>query len=102
MAEIKGATMTKHRIDLIYFHGCPNVTQARENLRAAGEALGSRLTWSEWDLMAESTPDEYRAHGSPTVLIDGEDITGTGHHAVALACRADGPPSVQEITTRLS
>lgn len=92
--------MSTPQIDLVYFEGCPNATKARENLKAAVDASG--LTWSEWDLMADSTPEQYRQHGSPTVLIDGKDVTGEGHEAVAMACRADGAPSVETIKARLT
>lgn len=94
--------MNAPKIDLVYFEGCPNATLARENLRAAVEAMGSGWTWSEWDLMSESTPEHFRLHGSPTVLVEGRDVTGEGHGAVAMACRADGAPSVQVITAALA
>lgn len=93
--------MTSPRIDLVYFEGCPNATIARDNLRRAIEATGRELTWSEWDLMSEATPDSYRRYGSPTVLVDGEDVTGDGAHATAMACRADGAPGVEAISARL-
>lgn len=93
--------MTSPRIDLVYFEGCPNADKARENLKSAIEATGRGLTWSEWDLMSEATPDSFRGHGSPTVLVDGEDVTGDGAEAAAMACRADGAPSVEVISARL-
>ena len=94
--------MKARKIDLVYFEGCPNAASARENLRAAVEAVGADLMWSEWDLMSESTPEHFRQHGSPTVLIDGRDVTGEGQEAVAMACRADGAPSIQAITDGLA
>lgn len=81
--------MTNREIELVYFEGCPNADQARENLRAAlkGEA------WKEWDLSSPDTPDRVRRHGSPTVLIGGRDVTGAPETAEAMSCRADGAPS---------
>lgn len=93
--------MALPRIDLVYFEGCPNAAIARENLKRAIEAAGRELTWSEWDLMSEATPDSYRRYGSPTVLVNGEDVTGDGAHATAMACRADGAPGVEAISARL-
>ena len=93
--------MKTPRIDLVYFEGCPNTAQARDNIRAAMEESGRRLEWAEWDLMAESTPERFRRYGSPTVLIDGEDVTGEGADAAAMACRADGAPTVAAITDKL-
>ncbi|HSM36116.1 MAG TPA: hypothetical protein VK837_06955 [Longimicrobiales bacterium] len=109
--------MTKSRIDLIYFEGCPNAFQARENIRAATlQALGTPGEWAEWDLMDDSTPEEFRRYGSPTVLVDGHDVTGgveevtggvkdvTGgvEDVRAMACRADGAPSVELIAAKLA
>lgn len=94
--------MTEKTIDLVYFDGCPNAERARENLRAALQASGRPVEWSEWDLTAEATPEELRQHGSPTVLVDGRDVTGGGAEAVAMACRADGAPSVDAIRERLA
>ncbi len=98
--------MKTPRIELVYFDGCPNASQARENLReaveASNEASNEDLTWSEWDLMAESTPADFRRFGSPTVLVNGEDVTGENVSTEAMACRADGVPSVATITARIS
>ena len=94
--------MKTPRIELVYFDGCPNVSQARDNLREAVEASHEDLTWSEWDLMAESTPADFRRFGSPTVLVNGEDVTGENVGTEAMACRADGVPSVATITARIS
>ena len=94
--------MKTPRIELVYFEGCPNASQARENLREAVEASSEALTWTEWDLMEDSTPDDFRRFGSPTVLVDGEDVTGESVGTAAMACRADGVPSVATITARIS
>jgi hypothetical protein len=93
--------MRKPRIELVYFEGCPNAPQARDNLKDAIEATGQDLTWSEWGLMSDSTPTDFRQFGSPTVLVDGEDVTGGGAETAALACRSDGVPSVDLISAQL-
>jgi len=90
------------RIELVYFDGCPNAAQARANLKEAVEACGQSVTWSEWDLMAESTPAEYRRFGSPTVLVNGEDVTGENAGTDAIACRTEGVPSVATIIALIS
>jgi hypothetical protein len=93
--------MSSPRVDLVYFEGCPNATTARDNLRAAVEQAGAEFGWSEWNLMAETTPKHFRKHGSPTVLVDGIDVTGDGVEAAAMACRADGAPTVATILASL-
>lgn len=94
--------MKDKTIDLVYFEGCPNAERARDNLRAALREAGRQPEWAEWELASEATPEQYRRHGSPTVLVDGEDVTGGGGDAVAMACRADGAPSVATILDRLA
>ncbi|MDT8369084.1 MAG: hypothetical protein RQ745_07740 [Longimicrobiales bacterium] len=91
--------MSTPTIELVHFDGCPNADQARENLRAVvGEGA-----WREWNLSSESTPERYRRFGSPTVLIAGEDVTASGDAAGsaetsgAMACRAEGAPSISVI-----
>ena len=94
--------MNTPQIELVYLDGCPNASQARDNLREAIEGSRQGLTWSEWDLMAESTPADFRRFGSPTVLVNGEDVTGENLGTEAMACRADGAPSVATIAARIS
>lgn len=81
--------MDEHTIELIYFDGCPNAEKARENLRAAAGVA----PWKEWNLSSDETPERFRRYGSPTVLVDGDDVTGEGGEIAAMACRADGAPS---------
>ncbi len=85
-------------IDLVYFEGCPHAEGARESLR---RALGEDGAWREWNLSRSETPDRFRGHGSPTVLVDGEDVTGADGGNAAMACRADGAPSPEAIRRAL-
>lgn len=91
----------KRKIELVYFEGCPNATVARENLAEATRSSGLQEEWEEWDLMDPESPDWAKQHGSPTVLVDGEDVTGEGPGASAMACRADGAPGVSLILKAL-
>ena len=93
--------MKTPRIELVYFDGCPNVLQARDNLRDAIKSSGQQFSWSEWDLMAESTLADFRRFSSPTILVDGEDVTGDSVGASAMSCRAGGVPSAASIAERL-
>ena len=93
--------MGKQRIELVFFEGCPNVGLARDNLRSALQSASEDITWTEWELGSDSTPKDLRSHGSPTVLIDGRDVTGDTTGAAAMACRADGVPSAALILKSL-
>ncbi len=90
--------MSERGIDLVHFDGCPHADEARANLRAVLEGE----SWREWNLSATDTPERFRRYGSPTVLVDGRDVTGEGEAASAMACRADGAPSRQVIRRALA
>jgi len=64
------------KIELIYDKDCPNVEATREHLRQACELAGVNPKWREWDRADDSAPVYVKAHGSPTVLIDGHDVAG--------------------------
>lgn len=90
--------MRERRIELVYFDGCPNADRARENLRTALEGE----PWTEWNVSSDETPDYFRRYASPTVLVDGRDVTGEAGQSTAMACRADGAPSPELIRQALS
>ncbi|MEX0692451.1 MAG: hypothetical protein WD934_04645 [Gemmatimonadales bacterium] len=93
--------MTTQEIELVYFRGCPNADVARANVRAALEALGRATPVTEWDQLADGAPERIKGYGSPTVLVNGRDITGVGAAAGA-TCRAEGAPSVAQISAALA
>lgn len=88
------------KIELIYFDGCPNVDQARANVRSALDVAGVGTEPSEWEQGDPAAPPYVREYASPTVLVDGLDVTGAGA-GVAAACRVDGAPSVEAIRAAL-
>lgn len=90
------------KIELIYFRGCPHAEQARANLRAALEGERLETSFAEWDRDDANAPAYARKYASPTVLVDGEDVTGAGSDASAASCRADGAPSVERIRQALA
>lgn len=101
--------MEQCNVILIHDPACPNVVAARSNLRAALDAAGQPPRWREFDRNAADTPAEWRAFGSPTILVDGRDVAGTDAPAGGDSCRvyrpADGGligvPSVGQITAVL-
>lgn len=90
--------MSGRNIDLVYFDGCPNAEAARAILRA----LLPERPWREWNLSSADTPEQFRRYGSPTILVDGRDVTGENGATGAMACRADGAPSLDAIRKALS
>jgi hypothetical protein len=90
------------KIQLLYFVGCPHVEPARAALRAAlvHEGLGADV--EEIDVNAAGAPAWARGWGSPTILIDGEDVAGE-RGAGGSSCRlyAGGAPSLDRIRAGL-
>jgi hypothetical protein len=63
-------------VELLYFPDCPNVPAARQQLLRAFAAIGVPPVWSEVDVTAETAPAHTRGYGSPSVLVDGREVTG--------------------------
>lgn len=98
--------MSRHRvsrIDLVYFEGCPHVGPARQNLERALQGAPGTHVRREWNLDADDVPDRFRRYGSPTILIEGVDVTGPGEgRTSARACRIGGAPSADLIRKALA
>lgn len=99
--------MNTPRIELVYFTGCPNVAAARGAIREAMVAEGMQPTWTEWNRDDESTPETLRRYGSPTVLVDGDDVVPTSSDANCCRVYPDdsglrSTPSVESIRAALS
>lgn len=62
-------------VEFIYDGGCPNAAAARKQLLHAFSNAGVRATWTEWDGTDPDIPDHAKRHGSPTILVDGRDVS---------------------------
>ena len=100
-------------LELVYDSDCPNVETARQVIAAALREAGEPLTWKEWDREGDDTPVGIRGFGSPTILVNGQDVTGDGNAAAqadANSCRVyrdacgcmSGTPSVQMIVSAIN
>lgn len=63
------------RIQLLTFSGCPLADVARLELQAALAECGT-IEYEEIDILDPTTDNDLRGWGSPTILVDGSDITG--------------------------
>lgn len=92
-------------VDLVYAEDCPHLTLARENLERAFAAAGLEPEWQEHRIGDAANPDRVRGFGSPTILVDGRDVTGDGP-GTETCCRLyggnRGAPSVAAIAAALS
>lgn len=75
------------KVELIYDLDCPNVAAARMQLLRAFSDAGLDALWTEWDLASGDSPAYVRHFGSPTILVDGQDVVPEELAAVASCCR---------------
>ena len=73
-------------VELLYDEKCPNVAEARANLRRALIEVGLPPSWTERMPVAPEAPYPLRGFGSPTVLVDGRDVAHA-EPADAACCR---------------
>lgn len=97
-----------HRVELVIDRDCPHVEAARLQLRQALVDLGEQPMWREWDRASADAPAYVKRYGSPTVLVNGQDVAGEGGVAASNCCRIyvnDGRlqsvPSIQAIQAAL-
>lgn len=75
------------KVELIYFEGCPNIAKARAALVKAFATISHPITWVEWNQSDNTCPDRYRIYGSPTILIDGQDVDASTYTEQGACCR---------------
>ena len=96
------------RVELIYDPDCPNVHGARGQLMRAFGQLDLTPHWREWCSSDPAIPEHARGYASPTILVDGRDVSGAEPIDGMASCRIyaangrmTGAPSVREITAAL-
>lgn len=67
------------QIELVYDSGCLNVERAREVLTAACRSAEIPAVWTEWNSEDAECPPYARNLGSPTILVNGEDVAPGPH-----------------------
>jgi len=63
------------KVDLVFDVECPNVDGARWVIRQALVAAGFQPVWREWTRDSADTPPALRGLASPTIFIDGNDVS---------------------------
>ena len=90
-------------IQLLIFEGCPLASAARTSLKKALTLVGLR-DFEEIDLLDAATPDSLKGWGSPTILVDGNDVAGN-KRGEAIGCRVyegpEGVPPPEDIVTAI-
>jgi len=90
------------RIEVLYFEGCPNHKPTVQRVKQVIDRLGVMADICEIELTQDDDPVAMKFVGSPTVLINGEDIDPTQRTGASygFGCRmfdGEGMPSVEMI-----
>jgi hypothetical protein len=96
-------------IEIRYFDGCPNWKATSTLLHAIIEEMGLEATVLTRRVETPEKAEALGFHGSPTVIISGEDPFADGDSPVGLACRIyrtetgfAGAPSAAQLRAALS
>ena len=74
-------------VELIYDSDCPNVAAARSVLIKAFTRTGISARWKEWERSSPEIPPHVQGYGSPTILVNGEDLAPLPALPGTRACR---------------
>lgn len=95
------------QVELIYDSDCPNVAEARKLLSRAFTLAGHSPKWSEFDRQAADSPPYAKDYGSPTILVNGQDVAENANNNAA-CCRlyshpqgTSGIPQLEQVVAAL-
>lgn len=97
------------KVELIYDSDCPNVEQARAQLKEAFIRADIEAEWREWNRADDRSPDYVGGYGSPSILVNGKDVSGLAAATNGDSCRLypdergqfNPVPSVEAISSAL-
>lgn len=96
--------MKKVTIEFQYFEDCPNYVILLNNLFQAIHGLEDKIELKKIIVENEETAQQIHFRGSPTVLINGNDIEDSpAPHQASLSCRfyRNGIPSPEMIHKKI-
>lgn len=100
--------MKAPRVELIYDADCPNIEAARKVLLEAFLQADLRPSWNEFNRKSGDSPAYASRYGSPTILVEGQDVTGVVGSSNADCCRLymnsqgySGVPEVSQVVQSL-
>lgn len=92
-------------VQLLYFAGCPNHEAARAALERCLAALDLAPTFDSVDIGSPDVAPALAAWGSPTILVDGNDVAGEQSASAGRSCRiypnGSGRPTDAQILAAL-
>lgn len=92
------------KLEFQYFEGCPNHIKMENNLTEAVKGLEDKVEIEKVLVEDELTANKVKFRGSPTLLVNGEDIEGVPlPESPSLSCRfySKGIPSSESIREKI-
>jgi mercuric ion transport protein len=97
------------KVEVVCDPDCRNLPEARAQLLRAFAEAGISPRWIEWNRDSKAAPIYVRAFGSPTVLVNGQDVAEQASTSGNACCRLypdasgnlRGAPSVEQIVVAL-
>ena len=97
------------KVEIVCDPDCPNLPEARTQLLRAFAEAGIAPSWIEWSRESTAAPVYAHAFGSPTVLVNGQDVAEQASTSGNACCRLypdasgnlRGAPSVEQIVVAL-
>jgi hypothetical protein len=97
------------KIDLYYFDGCPSWQPGLENLRSALALEEARAEINLVNIRSDEDAQRLRFLGSPSFVVDGEDLWPESREEYHLSCRIymtpagfRGAPTVEMLRGKLA
>lgn len=94
-------------VELIYDADCPNYPSARTQILKAFAIAGLTPHWKEWDRNSSESPAHVKQFGSPTILVNGQDVVSADSSPDSCRLYDDGKgkfhgvPSIEMIASAL-
>lgn len=91
-------------LQIQHFHGCPNSAEMINRVKEAINGIEDEIEYHEVLIETNELAEKVKFRGSPTLLINGEDIEGREEpRAASLNCRfyPNGLPSVEDIKVKI-
>ena len=92
------------KIEIQHFRGCPNSPEMIHRVKEAIKGNEEKIEYNEILVENNELAEKLKFRGSPTVLINGEDIEKREEpESASLNCRVyeNGLPGVEEIKKRI-
>ncbi|MFC2023519.1 DUF2703 domain-containing protein [Chloroflexota bacterium] len=80
---------TQPKIEFLFWSDCPSHPEARRLLDEVLAEMDLAVAVKEIEVTTDAIAEDYAFPGSPTILVDGQDVdpVGASHTGTALTCR---------------